>query len=109
MSWGDAFWWPHQVSIQSMSGGGGMSPRPGATRTGIRAEVRDEHRLVRTTDNREVVSSSTVTVPLDTNVRVGDLVTVWPGSPAQRTAAVLAISRDENGDPLPSHLILSLE
>ncbi|NLP82591.1 hypothetical protein HF576_01895 [Microbacterium sp. CFH 90308] len=107
MSWDSSFWWPHTVRIQSI-GGGGLGPAPGATRSSV-AEVKDERRLVRTTDGDQVVSSSTVTVPLAANVREGELVTVWLGTTAERTARVLAVGRDENDPPLPSHLVLSLE
>lgn len=107
MRWGGAFWYPHKVMVRDAIAGGGMGPRLGAAREVV-AEVKDGHRLVRTADGREVVSSSTVTVPLEANVPLGSEVTVWPGSVAERKALVVEVGRDENPPPLGSHLILSL-
>lgn len=108
MSWADPFWFPHSVTIRPMRGGGGMGTRPGDP-TPSAAEVIDKRELVRDANGREVVSSTRVTVPLDTDVALGSLVTVWPADPAaRREATVLQIGRDENPPPLPSHLILWL-
>jgi hypothetical protein len=108
VSWQGAFWWPHKVLVRDMLPGGGMGPRLSASTREVDAEVKDGHRLVRTVDGREVVSTSTVTVPLVANVPLGSEVTVWPGTVAARTGLVVEIGRDENPPPLPSHLILSL-
>lgn len=108
MSWDDPFWFPHTVKIRDALAGGGRGPRLSETSRDSVAEVKDEKRLVRTADAREVVSSSTVTVPLTPDVAIGSEVTVWPGTAAQRTGTVLAVGRDENDDPLPSFLTLSL-
>jgi len=107
VSWDGPFWFPHTVKVRDSIASGGRGSRLGDPRD-VAAEVKDEHRLVRTADGREVVSSSTVTVPLEANVSVGSEVTVWPGSVAERTATVIAVGRDENDPPLPSQLILSL-
>lgn len=107
MSWDSAFWWPHKVRVRDLIPGAGAGPRLGNERE-VDAEVKDGHRLVRTPDGREVVSTSTVTVPIEANVPLGSQVTVWPGSVAERTAKVIEIGRDENPPPLGSHLILSL-
>ncbi len=107
MSWGGAFWFPHRVMVRDAIVGGGMGPRLADAREVV-AEVKDGHRLVRTVDGREVVSTSTVTVPLEANIPVGSEVTVWPGSVAERTAKVVEVGRDENPPPLGSHLILAL-
>ena len=108
MSWDGPFWFPHRVLVKDAIASGGRGPRLGDSRE-IEAEVKDEQRLVRTPDGKQIVSSSTVTVPLEANVPVGSEVTVWPGSVAERTTTVLAVGRDENDPPLPSQLILSLE
>lgn len=109
MSWGDAgFWYPHTIQVEDTQGRGGKDRIPGATRS-LSAEVKDQQRLVRAADGTQSVSSSTVTVPIDSAVEAGSLVTVWPGTPQERTAAVIAVQRDENDDDLDSHLILSLE
>lgn len=80
-----------------------------ATSRELGAEVKDEQRLVRTADGSEAVSSSTVTVPLESAVAPGALVTVWAGTSAERESSVIAVAREENPPPLPSHLILSLK
>ena len=102
------FFFPHQVQVKDRTAAGGTGPRHGGPRT-LRAEVLDKTELVRNTAGQEVVSSARVTVPLDAAVAVGALVTVWAGTPAQHESEVLAVSRDENAPPLPSHLILSLK
>ncbi|POH63631.1 MULTISPECIES: hypothetical protein [Cryobacterium] len=109
MSWDDPFWYPHTVSIRNARPAGGMGTGYAVART-VKAEVKDEQRLVRTADGREVVSSSSVTVPIGEHVPVGSLVTVWPGASRQREAEVLAVGTNENGlDDLDSFLVLSLK
>jgi len=109
VSWDDPFFWPHRVSVRDAIPGGGMGPRFGSPRE-LAAEVIDSHRLVRTADGREVVSSTRVTVPLDAGVPVGSEVTVWPGRANARKATVLVVSYEDNGDAdLGSQLVLSLE
>lgn len=107
MSWFAAFFFPHTVTIRDMVRNGGNGKTPGPPRTSI-AEVIDERTLVKNRDNQEVVSNSRVTVPLDANVAPGALVTVWPGTSAEREAEVIRVGRDVNDPPLPSHLILWL-
>lgn len=108
MSWDGDFWFPHSVTVRIASGSAGMGSSHAAP-VGLRAEVKDEQRLVRASSGAEVVSSTTVTVPLDSGVTSGSLVTVWAGTAHERTSTVIAVQRDENGDPLGSHLILSLK
>lgn len=98
MAW-PAFFYPHRVQVRDYRRGGGMGGGYGPSRE-IRAEVKDERRLIRTMDGTEVVSSSQVTVPLGSNVPLQSLVTVWKGMPAEREAEVLQIGRDDNGDTL---------
>lgn len=108
MSWPASFFFPHRITVRDYTAGAGDGPGYGKPRDLI-AEVKDEQRLVRTADGDEAVSSSTVTVPLDAEVAPGSMVTVWAGTSAEREATVIAVARDENPRPLPSHLILSLE
>lgn len=108
MSW-DAFAYPHRVSIRARRRGGGMGGGHAPART-VRAEVRDEQRLVRNIDGAEVVSSTQVTVALDVVAPVESLVTVWPGTSAEREAQVLSVARDDNRDvDLDSFQTLSLQ
>lgn len=107
MSWG-AFFYPHSVDVRDLVQGGGMGDSY-ATARSLAAEVKDQQQLVRAADGSEVVSSTTVKVPLPEHVPVGSLVTVWPGTPAAREAEVLAVGRHENGAPLDEYLELSLK
>ena len=108
MSWSSAFWWPHTVKIQPVTGGGGMGHSHGPAEE-TAAEVIDEQKLVRDAMGAQLVSNTAVTVPLDTDVTPGALVTVWPGGAGERTAKVLSIERAVDDPPLPSHLVLRLE
>jgi hypothetical protein len=105
---GLGFWFPDAVKVEAKQGRGGMGAKYAAEVDSV-AEVKDEQKLVRTADGAEVVSSSNVTVPLDPVIPLGSLVTVWPGGTAERTAVVLAVSRQVNHPPLPSHQVLWLE
>lgn len=109
MSWADPFWWPHRVTIRPLIEGAAHGPYLGEPNESVLAEVDDTHRLVRTADGREVTSSGSVTVPIDTVAPLGSEITVWPGKPYERTATVLVVSRQENGPPLSDQLVLSLE
>lgn len=108
MSFPGDFFFPDVVDVQDRTAGAGMGAGLGAKRR-LRSETIDVQQLVRDDDGQEVVSSSRVTVPLESNVTVGALVTVWPDGSAERTARVLRVGRDENPPPLPSHQILWLE
>lgn len=109
MSWADdEFFYPHTVEVRDRVAGGGMGSTYAAART-LAAEVEDEQKLVRAADNSEVVSSAQVTLPLPQHVPVGSLVTVWPGTPAERQSTVLAVNRHENAEPLDSFVVLSLK
>ncbi|MDR6142040.1 hypothetical protein QE375_001594 [Microbacterium foliorum] len=108
MSWGDSFWFPHTVSVRAHLGDGGRGPRYAAA-TDASAEVLDKQERIRDAKGVEVVSSSRVTVPINTVAPLGSLVTVWPGRPTQREAEVLQVGIDENDPPLPSHLVLWLK
>lgn len=105
----DDFWFPHEVRIRPLRGGGGMGPSLGNLSDPIPAEVIDEQRLIRDSNGAQVPSSARVTVALDTVVPLGSEITIWPGRAYERTAAVIAAARQDNGDDLPSQLVLSLE
>lgn len=100
---------PDEVKVRDRRAGGGMGGGHASPRT-LPAEVIDVQEIVRNAAGEEVMSSTRVTVPLDSNVTLGSLVTVWPGKAgAEREAEVLRIGRDENPPPLPSHQILWLK
>lgn len=107
MSWGK-FFYPHTVLVKDRVAGGGMGATFAAARE-LDAEVKDEQQLVRTDDGSQAVSSAQVTLPLPEHVPLGSLVTVWPGTPAERQSTVLAVDRHENAPPLDSFVVLSLK
>lgn len=109
MSFPASFFFPDTVKVRDLRAGGGMGGGFGPSRT-LAAEVIDVQEIVRNAAGEEVVSSTCVTVPLESNVTLGSLVTVWPGrAGAEREAEVLRVGRDENPPPLPSHQILWLK
>lgn len=108
MSWPASFFFPHRVRVEDAVSAGGSGTKFAEPREVI-AEVRDEQRIVMGADASEHVSNTQVTVPLDAAVPVGSMVTVWAGRVGARRARVIAVQRDENPPPLPSHLILSLQ
>lgn len=108
MSWPASFFFPHRVIVEDAISAGGAGTKFGEAREVI-AEVKDEQRIVIGTDASEHVSNTQVTVPLSAAVPVGSMVTVWAGRVGARRARVIAVQRDENPPPLPSHLILSLQ
>lgn len=108
MSWPRSFFFPDRVRIAPYRGSGSAGDVFDDP-VEAEAEVIDRAELVRSADGDEVVSSTRVTVPLDTDAPVGSLVTVWPGEGAERTALVLQTSRERNPAPLPSHLVLHLK
>jgi hypothetical protein len=109
VTWPEAFFFPDTVKVRDLRAGGGMGGGYGPSRT-LAAEVIDVQEIVRNAAGEEVVSSTRVTVPLESNVTLGSLVTVWSAiAGAEREAEVLRIGRDENPAPLPSHQILWLK
>ena len=106
--WADPFWFPHAVSARAYRGSGGRGPRYDDA-VPLRAEVLDKRELIRNAAGAEVVSSTRVTVPIDADVPIGSLVTVWAGRPNAREAEVLQVGIDENAPPLPSQLVLWLK
>lgn len=105
----ESFFFPDVVDVRDRLSAAGMGAGLAPSTRRLIAETIDEQELVRGDDGQEIVSSSRVTVPLNSNVPVGSLVTVWPDGTSQRTSRVLRVGRDENPPPLPSHLILWLE
>ncbi|WP_323985892.1 hypothetical protein [Microbacterium plantarum] len=108
MTWPAAFFFPDKVRIKAYLGSGGAG-EVFADEVQVDAEVIDKTELIRSADGDEVVSSSRVTVPLETIVPPGSLVTLWPSRGFERTASVLQVAREENPPPLPSHLVLYLK
>lgn len=108
MSWPRSFFYPHSVIIRAYVEGAGMGSSLADPVTSI-AEVKDESQLIRTDRGDESTSGTQITLPLTAVVPLDSEVTVWSGTPAERTAVVIKVARDENPPPLPSHQIVYLE
>lgn len=107
MKWG-AFFYPHEVDVVEPGGATSMGPAAGTKHT-RRAEVKDEQQLVLADDGREIVSNTQVTVPLEHAAPLGSSVTVWKGTPRERTSMVIGTSTNDNrGTPLDCFVILHL-
>lgn len=104
----DSHFYPHSVQVHDLEANSSRGPKHATTARTLRAEVLDEAALVRGADGEEVVSSARVTVPLEANVVLGSLVTIWPGTAQQRQAPVLQVERNENPAPMPSYLVLAM-
>lgn len=88
------------VTVEAFEGDGSFGPAYAAAVT-VRALVEDTRRLVRDEAGTEVVSASTLRVPLGTVCPAGSRVTLPDG----RTATVITAARyDGGGFPVPSHL-----
>ena len=108
MAWPD-FFYPHEILVKDQHTSGGMGAGHGVQRR-IAAEVKDEQRVVKDRDGLEVVSRTNVTVRIDADVRLGAMVTVWPGvAGAEREAEVLHVGRHVEHPPLESFVVLYLE
>ncbi|MGI5162650.1 hypothetical protein [Microbispora sp. CA-102843] len=98
-----AFLLVHTVSVEPLTGEGPFGPAFGDP-VEVRCFVDEKRSLVRDNEGAEVVSSTTVFMPLATVCPVGSRVTV-----NDRTTTVLASSRrDGGGLPVPDHLEVNL-
>lgn len=98
---------PHTILLKPYLGSGAYGDVWGDPITVERANVEQTNRLVRTTDSREVVSSTTVYLePRD--VPEGSLVTVWVGTPHEHESKVVSVKLLQHPRGL-SHLTLYLE
>ncbi|MEV4837786.1 hypothetical protein AB0K05_24910 [Nonomuraea sp. NPDC049486] len=99
-----AFLLRHTVQIEPHTGDGPFGPQYGE-QASVLCFVDDKRRLVVGPTGDQVVSESTVYMPLDTVCPVHSRVTL----PSGRTTVVLAASRrDGGGLPTPDHLEVSL-
>lgn len=107
MSW-DGFFFPDTVRVRDFRPGGSLGGGYAEPRS-LSSETIDVQEIVRNASGQEVVSSTRVTVPIESSVPLGSLVTVWPGTVQEREAEVLRVGHDKNPPPLPSHQILWLK
>jgi len=93
----------HKVSIRPYTGTTSLGKQYGTSFLSM-AFVADGNTMVRDSNGNQVVSSSTVILPLNTNCPVGSEMTT-----PTKTAFVLATNRrDAPGLPTPDHLEVKL-
>ena len=97
---------PHTVIVRPCEGTGPYGDVFGDP-VSRRAFVEDRRRLVVSATGEEVTSETTVHTGPDAGVPVGSQVTVWTGTPHERTARVITTSRYEHPGSW-SHLEIAL-
>jgi len=98
---------PHTVTVQPLTGSGGMGPVYGPAVEDIPAMVEEGATLVRDASAAEVASSARVHCAWDVVAPPGSKVTLWTGTAKERTAEV--ITADGAPHPtLPSWQTLAL-
>lgn len=105
-----ADWWRHQITIERLTGTGAFGDEYDEPEDPIPLGfIDDRRRMVRDADGNEVVSETTVMLPIGTaEVPLGSRVTL-PAAFGARESTVLAVSRhDGGGQPTPDHLELAL-
>lgn len=94
----------HQAIVEPLTGEGPFGPQYGAAGA-VQCFVDEKRRLVRDAAGAEVVSETTVYMPLDTVCPAGSRVTVN----GRQTFAITASRRDGGGLPTPDHLEVALQ
>lgn len=104
-----AGWWRHPVVIRRLVGRGAYGPVHGDPVDGL-ARISGKSRMVRDQAGAEVLSTVTVSLPIEVgHVAPGSTVTL-PESHGGREAIVIAASvSDGGGQPTPDHVSLHLE
>lgn len=97
---------PHTVTVRSFQGSGPYGEVFGGP-TIHQAFIEDRRRLVVSASGEEVISETTVYTGPDVAVPVGSRVTVWTGTPYDRTARVITASRYDHPGSW-SHLEIAL-
>lgn len=86
---------PHTVTVHPYAGTGPYGDVFGDPVV-VRGFVEDGRRLVVSASGEEVVSETTVYTGPDLVVPVGSTVTVWRGTPQERTARVITATRHDH-------------
>lgn len=89
---------PHRVTVEPLTGSGGMGDVYGPPVTDIPAMVEEGATLVRDASAVEVVSSARVICAWEVMAPPGSLVTLWAGTAKERTATVITTA----GAPHPT-------
>lgn len=96
----------HRITIEPYEGDSAYGPVFGPPVVDVPALVSEDVRLVRAPDGRQVVSSATVVLDLDTTVPAGSRITL----PSGRTTVPITVSIvDAPGLPVPAHREVSCE
>ncbi|GAA3441060.1 hypothetical protein [Planomonospora venezuelensis] len=99
-----AFLLRHTVTVEALTGEGPYGPEYDDATT-VRCFVDDKRRLVRDATGGQVVSETTVYMPLSTTCPVGSRVTVN----GRTTTVLVSARRDGGGLPTPDHLEVALQ
>jgi hypothetical protein len=94
----------HTATVEPFIGEGPFGPAYGAA-VAVRCFADDKQRLVRDKEGSEVVSQTTLYMPLDTTCPAGSRVTVN----GRTTTVIAALRRDGGGLPTPDHLEVNLQ
>ncbi|MEV7011546.1 hypothetical protein [Streptosporangium sp. NPDC051022] len=94
----------HQVLVEPFTGEGPYGPELGE-QTLIRCFIDHKRRLVRNAEGAEVVSETTVIMPLDTVCPAGSRVIIGD----RASTVITSARRDGGGLPVPDHLEVVLQ
>ncbi|WP_419704984.1 hypothetical protein [Promicromonospora sp. NFX87] len=93
-----AYMTPHRVTVEPLTGSGGMGETWGPPVSDVPAMVEEGALLVRDATGAETVSSARVHCSWDVDAPPGSNVTVWTGTAKERTATVVSTA----GAPHPT-------
>ncbi|MFF4412118.1 hypothetical protein ACFYY8_06265 [Streptosporangium sp. NPDC001559] len=94
----------HQVLIEPLTGEGPFGPEYGE-QVAVRCFVDAKRRLVRDAEGAEVISETTIFMPLDTTCPAGSRVVIGD----RASTVITAARRDGGGLPVPDHLEVVLQ
>lgn len=94
----------HQVLVEPLAGEGPFGSEYGE-QTPVRCFVDAKRRLVRDAEGAEVVSETTIYMPLDTTCPAGSRVIVGD----RASTVITSARRDGGGLPTPDHLEVTLQ
>ncbi|MGH3863577.1 hypothetical protein [Actinokineospora sp.] len=80
---------PHTITVRRYLGTGPYGDQHADPVTIRRTFVEDRRRIVRSATGEEVISETTVRARPGERIPVGSLVTVWAGTPTERTGRVI--------------------
>ncbi|MEU4444895.1 hypothetical protein AB0K14_03220 [Actinosynnema sp. NPDC050801] len=98
---------PHTITVRPYLGTGPYDDVYGDPVVIRRTFVEDRRRLVRSSTGEEVISETTVRARPREHIPVGSLVTVWAGTPHERTAHVITANLFDHPSSW-SHIEVSL-